>query len=748
MEGGLACVNVRVAYSRMPFLLVLAAVLAVALMLGRAFVGAIRFRPLLRFTPLNAAASAVLGLLVATVVYAWLAAAGLRAGAIAAALPLLALGLGIAGRRAWPSIVRPRGPLAHWIAVGGIAATAALLGLLPVLRARSFAVDNDVHTYCALSEWLQGHGLGSPVAWDPESPVTYFPELWQRTRDPQGAAFPLALVQAAFRSPSSLTAYPPVAAAGLALAALALAFLVRRALRLSVASSLFAGWLLAFLPSSVHWGHHQGFLQQTLALPVLLASIAFLSRPGGLLRGPWPSAALIALLLAFLLLVYLPFVPLFLAAALGPSVLVARRAARTGTGPRFLLWLTATVALAALASMGALVRAPLRIAAMTGAVPGVHIGLTAREFVDVAVGARLVGVGGGSGGLLLLPLALCGMPAVWRRSRTGSVLAVLALLLAALAYYALVARDPWTGATGHTWSVFKLLQWTYPLVLLLQVSGLSWLFRRWRSAEPLGLAALGLAALAWLPAYWSWSGELGQSLRRLLCTERPLEVLGAARQRLHALPGGPLFVVNRPADVDPWLGTYAALLAYPRPIVADWEGSIDVRADFGAEPWRQRLRELGREGGPVPVVLGPGASAEGLTQLGAGFALVPNLEPRLVQIRNPDDLRGADDRPPYWLGPGRTKLAVFSGAERTRELVVSLRGRLPATVRVAVRGPAFAGQSWRTALRAEGETTWPAAPETTLPLVLEPGLTRIALRAPGATEPQGAVLESVRLVER
>jgi hypothetical protein len=735
----------------MPFLAVLVATLAVFLVVGRVFVGAIRFRPLLRFTPLNAAAAAVLGLLVVTIVYAWLTAAGLSARAIVPIVPLVAVALGIAGRKTSRSILRPRGPLVHWIGAAGIVAAAGALGLLPALRTGSYAVDNDVHTYCALSEWLQDHGFGSRAVWDPESPVTYFPELWQKTGDPLGATYPLALVQATLRA-SSLTAYPPVASAGLVLTTLALAFLARRGLRLSVPWSLLAGGLLALLPSSVHWGHHQGFLQQTLALPVLLLSMALLSRPGGLVRGGVSSAGLVAALLAFLVLVYLPFVPLFFAAALGPVLVLARRATRAGTGRRLLFGLGVTIGLAAVASLGTLVKAPVRIGAMTGAVPGVHIALGTRGFAEVVLGARFPGVGAGGSpvALLLLALALLGVPRLWRRPPAWSVLGAGALLLAALAYYALVARDPWTQAAGHTWSTFKLVQWSYPLVLLLQVSGLAWFFRGRKTAERALLAAAGLAALAWLPGYWSWSGALGQSLRRLLRAERPLDALDAARGRLLALPGGPLFLVNRPADDDPWLGIHGAILAYPRPIVADWEGSVDVRADLGAEPWRKRLLELGRDGGPVPVVLGLPGEREGLADLGAAFALLPSLAPRVVQIRNPDDLRGPDDRPPYWLGGGRTKLAVFSGQARGCDLVVTLGGSRPDTVGVTVLGPPFAGQSWRAALQAATEGQVPLADDGSLrvPLVLEPGLTRIALRAPAAEDPRGAVLESVRILVR
>lgn len=735
----------------MPFLLVLAGLLSIAVLAGRTLVGAIRFRPLLRFTPLNAAACAVLGLGVLTVLYAWLTTAGLAAPAIVVVVLLLQVAaLGFVRRREGAALLRPRGPLVHWLALAGVAAAAALMALLPALRTGSFAVDNDVHTYGALSEWLQGRGFGTPAAWDPESPVTYFPDLWQRKGDPLGASFLLAFVQAATRAPSSLIAYPPVSSWGLVLAALALAFLARWALRLSLAASFLTGWLFALVPSPDHWGHHHGFLQQTLALPVLLLSVAVLSRPAALVRAGATSALLVALLLASLVLVYLPFVPLFLAAALLPAWIAARRSSRARTERRFFLWLALAAVLAVAFSLGALVRTGSQIGAMTGAVPGSHIGFTGRQFVELALGARVPGLEGSRGALPLLALALCGIPRLWRRPRAGSMATVLALLFVSMAYYALVAKDPWSGGTGHTWSLFKLIQWAYPLILLLQVSGLAWLKHRVRVGERRVLGTAGVLALGFLPVHWAWSGELGQSLRRLLRAERPIEVLGPVKQRLLSLPGGPLFVVNRSADVDRWLGIYAALLAYPRPIVADWEGSVDVRADFGAEPWRRRLLELGPARGPVPVVLGPAADRDGLTDLGAGFALVRDLRPRVVHVRNPDELRGADDRPPFWLGPGRTKVAIFSGDKHVVELKARIRGTVPSEVGVVTLGPAFAGQPLRAGLKAVPERAVTVGADSTLrlSLTLEPGLTRVVLRARGTTDTQGAILEDVRIEVR
>src|SRR5262249_39582446 len=276
------------------------------------------------------------------------------------------------------------------------------------------------------------------------------------------------------------------------------------------------------------------------------------------------------------------------------------------------------------------------------------------------------------------------------------------------------------------WSLFKLLQWSFPFVVALQAAGLAFLERplhaRWPLAPLAALLVLGL-----LPAHWTWSDELGSSLRRLFPAPRPVDALAPLQRQLRALPGGPLLVLNRPGDNDAWLGVYAALVAFPRPIVADWEGSVDLRLEPGAAPFRERLRQLVDDGGLVPLLLGtPPWDRDGLVDLGAGVMQAIDLRPRVVKVRNPDSLR-EDDGPPFVLGPGRTKVSIFGARDGEAELQLELRGEPPASIVVAILPPRFAGESLRAGLKAVGETRVSGS-GFRLPLRLEAGLTRIALR--------------------
>jgi len=718
----------------MTALLTLVAVLAAVLLSGRALMSVLGLRSLRRFTPLNAAFSAVFGLATVTLLFAWLTAAGLRAPTIALLLLLLhALAVGF--RR--DALARPRGPLLHWLALMGAVTGAALLALLPVLRSGSYAVDNDTHTYCAFSEWLQVYGFGTPCPWDPESPITYFPNLWQQLRTTLGASYPLALAQAAMGASSSLLVYPAVSAAGLALGAGAVAALARCTLRLPPSACFLAAGLYGLLPGPAQWAHHNGFLQQTLALPVLLVGVAVLARPAALFREGPRGLVLVVLLAAFLLLVYLPFVPLLAAAALPAAWRAIRKTRRAWLG------LATTAILTWGFSLGAPLRAGGQLTSMTQAVPGSHVAFTPREFGEFALGTHVAAAEWRAGpgqatrrflarvapGLLLL--ALLGLPRL--RTPLPSAAVVLALLLGATAYYSLVAKDPWTGQTGHTWSLFKLFQWSYPFVVALQAAGLVWLARRLH-ARPL-IPAAAFLALGLLPVHWGWSDDLGSSLRRLFPAARPLDALAPLQRSLRELPGGPLLVLNRPADNDWWLGIYVALVAWPRAIVADWEGSVDVRAEPGAAPFRERLRQLGDAEGPVPILLGlPPWDRAGLLDLGPGVARAIDLRPRVVKVRNPDDLRGEDDRPPFTLGSGRTKVSIFTAREQEAELLLDLQGEPPAEIAVAIVPPRFAGEPLRAGLKAVPETRVSTAPGFRLPLRLETGLTRITLRAEGGGE--------------
>jgi hypothetical protein len=116
-----------------------------------------------RLQPASACASAVVGTAVWTLGFGWLSAARFAAPRIVVILSLLHLvPLAACLLRGRLDVFRPRGTLASWGWVLGAGAAAALVALLPLLRTNGFASGNDTYTYCAFSEWLQGHGFGTP----------------------------------------------------------------------------------------------------------------------------------------------------------------------------------------------------------------------------------------------------------------------------------------------------------------------------------------------------------------------------------------------------------------------------------------------------------------------------------------------------------------------------------------------------------------------------------------------------------
>src|SRR6266542_4094043 len=526
-------------------LLLVAVVCAASLVSGRLLTGALGLDLLRRLDPPGTAASAVLGTAFCTLGFGWLSLFGLPAPRIALALAGTHLALlALCAYRGRLGVFRPRGPATSWAGLLGAALAAAVVSLLPVLRTGGFSIGNDTYTYCAFSEWLQTHGFGTPCPWDPASPVTTIPWLWQQQQYPLGAAYLLALVQAAWGAPLSLLVYPAVSAFGMVLQVAALLVVGRWVLRLTHAWATGACLAFVVLPHPTYWGHHNGFLQQTCALPVLLLAVAVLAR----------------------------------------------------------------------------------------SVP-------------------------------------------WRRWRARGLAAVVTLLAAALGYYALAARDPWSDQVGHTWNVFKLMQWAFPLVFLLQVAALRHLLRPLASARRPVLALLLAAPLGLLGVQWAWSESLGRSMRDIVRTDRPLADLRALQRRFRALPPGMLLVVGRPVSAHRWLAAYSALLAYPRPIVGDWTDSPSVPEGGGA-PYADLLRRVG-EDGVVPLLCGVTPfQPDGFESLGGGFArLLPSDRPLVVHVVGPSGFTEDRDegRPGFTMREGRTKLILYSPLEAAVEVRLTVR---------------------------------------------------------------------------
>ena len=234
------------------------ALLGMFALAGRLVTSALRVRWLDRLTPGSVAAAAVSGAAVLTLGATWLSRGGLRSPLVA-----LALGAGLAGIAAFTASRRPRwgtprGAAGEWRALLGPAALVTVVALLPVLRTQGYSIGNDTFTYCAYAEWLQRNGFGTACRWEADSPVTYFPWLWQQLHYDLGIAHLVALGQALARSPSCLLVYPAVAAAGVVLLWAGVFLVARWVLRLSVTATTWLGLVFALVPHPSYWGHHNG----------------------------------------------------------------------------------------------------------------------------------------------------------------------------------------------------------------------------------------------------------------------------------------------------------------------------------------------------------------------------------------------------------------------------------------------------------------------------------------------------------
>jgi hypothetical protein len=663
---------------------------------------------------------------------------------------LLLVPLALAWKRRRLDVLRPRGRAREWLALALPATLAALVAHLPVIRTGGFAISNDTYTYSAFSEWLQRHGFSEAVALDPFSPVTGIPWLWQSQHYDLGIAHLLALVQAAAKAEVATLVYPSTAALGMVLVGACVYLVGRSVLRLGAAWAAGAALVFAVVPHPLYWGHHNGFLQQTYALAVVLLGLVLLTRvarPAQLRPG---NAVLVALPFVFLLIVYLPLLPALAFVAALATVHAWRRARGGGTRRALAGFLAGALGLFLLLGLRDLVGVALRLSNFMTDVAGGHVPWDALEFFQFATGTRVLAPAWTSvealpwtllnRGLapLYLGLALFGLAVALRRERSRALGALGALFGLALLYYALFVLDPWKHTRGHTWNVFKLSQWSFPVLVLLAAQGLRTLVRRLgpRARTLAGGLALVLP-LSLVGAHWEWSERVGLTMREIVPDEAPLASLPALKKRLQALGPGTLLVVGRPANVNRWLSAYTGLLAYPRAIVADWVDSASIsNHPVGGEALYERMLARLGDDGVVPIVAGfRPFQTRGIEPLGGGFArLLEPREPLLVHVVNPAGLGedAATGRPLFSVGKGRTKIVVFSPAGGPADLALTLRpypGRPGPRLVVYLAGGDYSHRSVRLASEGPPVASLALGGETALrvPLELPRGLSTVVL---------------------
>lgn len=728
--------------------LLLAAIALAALLSGRLFIGAFGETLFRRLDPAGAVAGLATGTAVLTLLSVMLSGVGFPSRdlpPLVAALHLVPVAL--CARRRRLDALRPRREPLEWTSLAVPVALTAGLALLPVSKDGGFSFGNDTYTYSAFSEWLQGHAYSEACRWEAQSPVTGIPALWQSQGYDLGIAHGLALVQASVRPATVLSVYPSTSAFGLCLLAAALWLAARQLLRLGAFGSGATALVFAAVPHALYWGHHNGFLQQGYALPIVVFGLVLLARAQSPGRWRPSTAALLALPFAFLVSVYLPLAPLLGlagAVALLPALAGARRRGELRRLAAFAAAVAvAVVVYAARDLVGAL--SPLHRFATS--VAGGHIPWGATDFLQFALGTRVLAAGWANVeaapwsalNRALTPLygglALAGLALAVRRPRTRPLAAAAALILVAAGYYALAVKDPWSGKTGHTWNLFKLAQWIWPFALLLGALAARRASALAGRARPVAVAlALALPA-SQIGVHAPWSGRLAQMMRDVL-PGLQFAQLDALKERVQGLPPGTLLVVGRPVSAHRWLSITAAILAYPRAIVGDWSDSASTsNHPVGGEELYERLLERWNQPLVVPILVGfVPFEARGVEPLGGGFARVLRQEaPLVVRVSNPAGVdAAAPGGPRFAIGTGRTKIVVFSPAGGPARLGIRLG---PYAGRPGTRLLAFLaeGDSSRRNVRGASEGTPAAtaplagATELRVPLSLPTGLATVVL---------------------
>jgi hypothetical protein len=689
--------------------------------------------------PLEAAVSSLIGTAWWTVLLTTLSLQGLVIPS-AAGLILVAhaIAFGVFAWRGEFSTLRPRGGMSRWGAILIPALFVALVGLLPVLRKGSFATANDSLTYCSMAQWLQDHAFGTPIAWRGDEPIAFYPALYQGAQAPLAPAFLLAGTQAITRVSSSLVVYPALSTFGLLLAVVGILTAGRWILGWPIRWLAPLGLVIAALPQPLVWAHHSGFLAQTFGTPALLGVLITLARGMPPRRWRVSEAILMGLLTASLSSTYLALLPVAVGAgAWWLASAIGRRRAWNRVRPlAAALGVFAAVVLTLLAGQGVSVTRGLGF--LGGVVVGFHVGVSSIKFASLALGAWLWPSEPLAPWLLTLSafhlwlaplyavLALLGAYRMARMPRAGGLLASALVLALGVAYFALLALDPWTHERGHTWNVFKLAQWAYPLVLMAVLHGLWTLAARpgvrrvlpWLTAIPLGL----------FPLQWGKAGVLGNNLETFVGAPRPLDGWPALCRAFSALPPGALLAADRLEDTTQQLPTYLGLLAYPRRLAGDWTGSLWVSPDpdrrFVAL-WDALGHGLPQKGPEkvLPLVTGlHGFVTDAVERLGGQIGLVrEGHQPQVLAIFNPsDDAPGPGGC--VWLGRARTRVMLFSPGQVAAILEMD-----------AIPGPGASRVGQRLVVDtpvAASEVLVDRYPKVRVPIKLERGISHAEIRFP------------------
>jgi hypothetical protein len=595
--------------------------------------------------------------------FGWASHAGFAARASSTFVGVIGLGslAALAGRRRG-QLLLPPARLGESAPTAIVCALAAGAALLPVILYNGYNIFNDTWAYVTVGEWLQKNGFGKPYADDPDYPAYRAVLVYQVPGLRMGATFLLAMTQVVFPAFRTVELFPATVAWALVLNVLGIFLVCRWTLRLPRSLANGAALFAVATIGPLHYSAHNGYYPQLIGTALLLTIIACLSR--ALAKSNWrfESAFVLGLLAAGLLSSYSEMIPIIVILGGGFVMVGLWLAFRTRKVAQFLRFWGAMLAVFLLLGNIEFLRAARAIPLQMKVVAGGHIPWSSLEFWTAAMGIDVFrGPNPGASlpkavaAVLLSVAFVLGMGELLRRRRALMLALAIGLLSSMAAYFQFVATNPWTGGTGHSWSLLKVVKWSYPLLVTVQFAGIHSIIRFLPRKEIL-IAVASLLGLIWIsPDHVKIAEQDATPLRQFVDSDEPFVRIRVINRFIKMKSIRRIYLLHEPPGV------------FPRVYTPYFLKHIAFKNDWG-DSWLSHPNDSGRSFAIDPQTsflhLGPLPFDAADQRVPGGWSLVNPRRSFILNIDNPNyGLQANETGRFFWLGQVKTRMYVFAPHE-------------------------------------------------------------------------------------
>lgn len=457
----------------------------------------------------------------------------------------------------------------------------SLTCLAPILLENSYTIIGDPYTYISISEYLQTHGIrpfltNTEIVNHPFLSQTY---IYQYSNFRIGAMWVLSLVENLMQR-DAVFAFPLATVWGIYLCSTTIYLFINKFVKDDRAKLLY---LLIFnvLGNPILSGATMGFLPQTFGIAGFLMCI-FLAEE--LIDLDFRALILFSIFLSYLTSVYSELVPFTLIIVIlvnlvtfikrwksNPSTLNIR-AIIVKVFFTFSTWI--------IFSNIEFLRFLLSINRQINAVVGWHISMKPFEWLSFGFGFR-------GSGIELSPisyfiqivfclaaivlLVIYFIHCLLQQRFPISILVTIGVFALFLVYFG-IKKDPWTQEPGQTWSIYKLAQWFYVGVFILQVSAfedLSLMIFKRMKLLPL-IMVLSLVVIIYIPSRINNIKEISSRNEEIFLSQSPIIDLTNLSSKIKEMNPNDKTIVIISENTDLWPKVLYTYFLRDEKIISNW----------------------------------------------------------------------------------------------------------------------------------------------------------------------------------